>query len=293
MTTPAPIEPAAATHADSLDVGVATRLSPLVRRILAPNPGPMTGPGTNTYLIGDEDVTVLDPGPADAGHIAAIVAAGGGRIRRIVCTHTHLDHWPAAPEVAAQTGATVLAFGARDGLEVSGTLADGDAISTTEYVLQAVHTPGHASNHLCYLLVDEGLLFSGDHVMQGSTVVISPPDGDMGAYLASIARLEDLDPPLRTIAPAHGHLLDDPAAALAAYRAHRLDREAIVAGALGAHPGGANVDELVADVYADVDPALYPVARRSLWAHLRKLADDGRAMVDDPDDIDAATWHPT
>ena len=189
MTTPTPTEPATAAHPDALEVGVVTRLSPLVRRVLAPNPGLMTGPGTNTYLVGDDDVTVLDPGPADDGHLDAIVAAGDGRIRWIVCTHTHLDHWPAAAELAERTGAEVLAFGPRDGLEVTGTLTDGDAIDGTEYSLQAVHTPGHASNHLCYLLDDERLLFSGDHVMDGSTVVISPPDGDMGAYLASITRL--------------------------------------------------------------------------------------------------------
>lgn len=278
------------TFDDELTTGVATQLTPLVRRILAPNPGFMTGPGTNTYLIGHADVTVLDPGPADDSHIDAIVTAGAGRIRRIVCTHTHIDHWPAAVEVARRTGAEVLAFGSRDGLEITGELADGDIISADGYRLQAIHTPGHASNHLCYLLLDEQLLFSGDHLMQGSTVVISPPDGDMGAYLASLDKLQATRPPLQSIAPAHGHLLRDPDAIIDGFRAHRLDREALVAEALHAHPDGATVDDLVAVVYADVPEAMYPVARRSLWAHLRKLVDDGRATVDDRDDVDAAWW---
>lgn len=294
--TPPPTEDAATAHDDELETGRVTRLSPLVRRILAPNPGPMTGAGTNTYLIGDNDVTVVDPGPDDPAHIDAICEAGAGAITRIVCTHTHIDHWPAAVEVARRTGARVLAFAGRDGLSVDDTLADGDRLETDDYVLEAIHTPGHASNHLCFLLVDEALLFSGDHVMQGSTVVISPPDGDMSAYLASLARLRALDPPLRSIAPAHGHLVRDPAAVLDGYVAHRLGREQIVADALAqlgaANPDGVTVDDLVPVVYADVHEALYPVARRSLWAHLRKLAGDGRATVDDADDIDAGHWLP-
>ena len=293
MTALRPAENPLATFADELITDRSVRVTPLVRRILAPNPSPMTGPGTNTYLVGDADVTVIDPGPDDAAHVAAILDAAGNHITRILCTHTHIDHWPAAVEIASRTGAEILAFGSRDGLEVTGTLGDGDIISTGEYRIQAVHTPGHASNHLCYLLCDEALLFSGDHIMQGSTVVISPPDGDMGAYLASLDLLQTLDPPLRSIAPAHGHLLHDPDAIIDGYRTHRLDREQIVADALAAHgEGGVRVDELVPVVYADVDKALYPVARRSLWAHLRKLADDGHATVDDPNDIDTAVWLP-
>jgi len=157
--TPPATEDATTTHDDELVTDVPVQLSPLVRRLLAPNPGPMTGQGTNTYLIGKDDVTVLDPGPADDGHIEAILAAGAGRIRRIVCTHTHIDHWPAADEVARRTGSEVLAFTGRDGLSVTGTLAEGEAVRTDEYELRALHTPGHASNHLCFLLVDEALLF--------------------------------------------------------------------------------------------------------------------------------------
>ena len=291
MTVLRPAENRSTAFTDELITGRSIRVTPLVRRILAPNPSPMTGPGTNTYLVGDADVTVIDPGPDDAAHVAAILDAAGSHLTRILCTHTHIDHWPAAVEIAARTGAEILAFGSRDGLEVTRTLSDGAIVSTAEYRIQAVHTPGHASNHLCYLLCDEALLFSGDHIMQGSTVVISPPDGDMGAYLASLDLLQTLDPPLRTIAPAHGHLLHDPDAIIDGYRAHRFGREQIIADALDAvGEGGVTVDGLVPVVYADVHEALHPVARRSLWAHLRKLVDDGRATVDDPNDIDNAIW---
>jgi glyoxylase-like metal-dependent hydrolase (beta-lactamase superfamily II) len=269
---------------------VASALSPLVRRILAPNPGMMTGPGTNTYLVGVDEIAVIDPGPDDPGHIEAILGCGGDRIRWVLCTHTHIDHWPAAVAVAARTGAEILAFDSRDGLEVSRGLADGDTVDATEFRLRAVHTPGHASNHLCYLLEEERLLFTGDHLMEGSTVVISPPDGDMATYLDSLRKLLTLRPPLRTLAPAHGHLLTDPAKAVNWFVDHRLDREAKVAEVLAAAGGPVTVDALVPLVYDDVDEERYKVARRSLWAHLRKLADDGRAVSSDADDLDAGTW---
>lgn len=266
--------------------GVASALSPLVRRILAPNPGMMTGPGTNCYLVGIDEIAVIDPGPDDESHLDAIVGCGGDRIRWILVTHTHIDHWPATTALAKRTGAEVLGFGAKDGFEPDRSLADGDTVEATEFRLQAVHTPGHASNHLCYLLEEERLLFSGDHVMQGSTVVINPPDGDMGAYLASLDRLRAWRPRLRSIAPAHGHLITDPQAVLDDYIAHRLDRERQVAEAL-TDAGTATTAELVEAIYTDVDPVLHPVARRSVWAHLRKLGNDHRATSDDPDDPDA------
>lgn len=276
---------------DPLVVGEAVALSPRVRRVLAPNPSVMTGPGTNTYLVGTDEVTVIDPGPDDPEHIEALVAAGGGRITRIVCTHTHIDHWPGAPGLAARTGAQILAFDSRDGLEVTGTLGEGDEIVTGEYTLEVLHTPGHASNHLCLLLAEENLLFSGDHIMQGVTVVIVPPDGDMGAYMASLHRLADLRPRLEAIAPAHGHRIDDPAAVIRAYLDHRSAREQIVADALVGQAGAVTVDALVPVVYADVDEALYPVARLSLWAHLRKLVDDHRVWTTgERDDIDTVRW---
>jgi glyoxylase-like metal-dependent hydrolase (beta-lactamase superfamily II) len=268
--------------------GVASALSPLVRRILAPNPGMMTGPGTNTYLIGIDEIVVVDPGPDDEGHLDAIAGCGGDRVRWIVCTHTHPDHSPGAAGLRARTGAEVLAFDSRDGLEVDGRLADGDVIEATEFVLRAVHTPGHASNHLCFLLEQERMLFSGDHIMNGSTVVISPPDGDMGEYLASLERLQTLRPRLRSIAPAHGHLIEDPQAKIAEYLEHRLEREAQVLGRL-VERGTATAAELVADIYTDVPEALHPMAARSVWAHLRKLAAEGRARSKDLDDPEG-TW---
>ena len=165
---------------------------------------------------------------------------------------------------------------------------DGWTLVAPSFRLSAVHTPGHAGNHLCWLFEDQGVLLSGDHVMHGSTVVIRPPDGDMSAYLASLRRLLAFDPPLTAFAPGHGRLMADTDAVVSAVVAHRLDREEVVATAL-ARTGRATVDDLAATVYADVDPKLLPVARYSLWAHLRKLADDGTAIgppprVDQPDD---------
>ncbi|MFP5254739.1 MAG: MBL fold metallo-hydrolase [Acidimicrobiia bacterium] len=277
------------THADAgeerppLVSGVASALSPLVRRIVAPNPSIMTGPGTNTYLVGIDEIVVIDPGPADDAHLDTIAGCGGDRIRWIACTHTHEDHSPGAAGLKERTGAEVLAFDARDDLVVDRTLGDGDLIEATEFVLRAVHTPGHASNHLCYLLEQERMLFSGDHIMEGSTVVIAPPDGDMGAYLASLDRLTGLRPRLRSIAPGHGHLIEHPQAKIDEYRTHRLAREAQVVEALAA-AGRSTIPALVASIYADVPEELHDWAALSVWAHLRKLAHEGRATGDALDD---------
>ncbi len=276
-----------ATERPPLEPNQPTVLSPLLRRVLCGNPGMMTGPGTNTYLVGTTEVAVIDPGPEDADHLAALVAAGDGRIRWILLTHTHPDHWPGTPELARQTGAEVLAFADRDGLVCDRHLTDGDVVAGPDFTLRAVHTPGHASNHLCFLLEEERLLVAGDHVMDGSTVVITPLDGDMGAYLRSIERLADWSPPLTAIAPAHGHLITDPAAKLRDYLVHRGEREEQVMTALGdAGPEGADTAALVATIYTDVPEFLHPVARFSVWAHLRKLRDEGRADAVDPDDPD-------
>lgn len=262
MSDPAPL-----TH----DVPVA--ISPLVRRIVAANPSHMTGPGTNTYLVGHDEVAVIDPGPDDPAHTAAIVAAGAGRIRSILCTHTHPDHSPGTAALAEATGAAVMAWSNRGGLRPDRRLRDGDELVTDEWTIRAVHTPGHAGNHLCFLLVDEGLLFSGDHIMQGSTVVISPPDGDMAAYLSSLAKVRDLEPV--AIAPGHGHVIDDPQARIDWYVAHRLEREAQLHGLL-TEMGPSRIPALVDAAYVDLDPVLVPMARRSVHAHLRKLAAEGR-----------------
>jgi glyoxylase-like metal-dependent hydrolase (beta-lactamase superfamily II) len=283
--------------------GVAVEVAPLVRRVLAPNPSVMTGPGTNTYLIGDGDgpVAVIDPGPADDAHLDAVAAAGDGRILWILATHTHVDHSPGAAGLRQRTGATVYGFGpppanARGvaGLEghdwdfrPDATVGEGWQLTDAPFALRALHTPGHASNHLCFALDHGGrLLFSGDQVMSGSTVVIAPPDGDMAIYLESLERLraEGLD----RIAPGHGDLLDDAAAALDGYLAHRRAREVAILAALR-EAGRTGVDQLVAAVYVDVPGDRHPIARYSVWAHLRKLAAEGRARSDEPDDL-AATW---
>src|SRR5687768_16185824 len=258
---------------------VASALSPLVRRIVCNNPGMMTGPGTNTYLVGVDEIVVVDPGPADPVHLDAIAGCGGDAIRWIVCTHTHPDHSPGGAGLAERTRAEVLASAPRDGLVPHRLLADGDGIEATEFRLAAIHTPGHASNHLCFLLEEERLLFSGDHIMEGSTVVISPPDGDMAAYLASLERLKAIRPRLRAIAPGHGHVIDDPLATIDATIEHRLAREAQVLDLVRSR-GTVTIPELVAEIYVDVAVELHPVAERTVWAHLRKLADDGAVKGD-------------
>ena len=250
-------------------------LSPLVRRICADNPGVMTGPGTNTYLIGVDEIAVIDPGPADEAHLDAVAGCGGDRIRWILLTHTHPDHGPGAIGLKERTGAKIMAFDSRDGIEVDGTLADGDMVEGTEWRLTAIHTPGHASNHLCFMLEEEHCLFTGDHVMDGSTVVIKPPDGDMATYLASLERLLALG--VGALLPAHGPVIADGPAKLREYLAHRRMREERVAAALTDAPQPSAA--LVAVASADPPPALAPIAERSLLAHLIKLAEDGRARA--------------
>jgi glyoxylase-like metal-dependent hydrolase (beta-lactamase superfamily II) len=258
---------------------VASALSPLVRRVLAPNPGMMTGPGTNTYLVGVDEIAVIDPGPDDPAHLDVVAGCGGDRIRWILATHTHSDHSPGAAGLKERTGATVLGFGERDGFAPDDSIDEGFCLEATEFRLRALHTPGHASNHLCFLLDEERMLFSGDHVMEGSTVVIAPPDGDMAAYLDSLRRLRGLR--LRSIAPGHGHLISDPKAKLDEYLAHRGEREAQILQAV--QDGAATVDEVVARVYADVPEVLHPVARLSVHAHLLKLAAEGTVRGADLD----------
>ncbi len=260
--------------------GRGVKLAPGIRRVLAPNPGVMTGPGTNTYLLGEHEVAVIDPGPANDSHVAAIIAAAPGDIKWILVTHTHVDHSPAARELAARTGATVLGRAAPPGTSQEAgfvpdrTLQHGESLTTDECTLVAVHTPGHASNHLCYLLDGRAWLFTGDHIMNGATVVINPPDGNMQQYLDSLRRLQSLR--LSALAPGHGEVLDDPQAAIAWIIDHRLQREAAVMTALRANPA-TTAAELLPLVYRDIGDHLQRVASRSLLAHLLKLQDEGRA----------------
>jgi glyoxylase-like metal-dependent hydrolase (beta-lactamase superfamily II) len=267
-------------------------LSPLVRRVLCNNPNIFTGPGTNTYLIGDDEVAVIDPGPDDhEEHLDAVAAAGAGRIKWILVTHTHVDHSPGAVGLKARTGAEVIGFDERDDFVPDRTLRDGDRLSdgTGAFALRALYTPGHASNHLCYVLDQDKVLFSGDHIMSGSTVVIAPPDGDMATYLESLADVAKLD--VTTIFPGHGDVIGDAHATIDDYITHRLGREAAVAAMLEAADHPLSVEQLVNAIYVGVAEALLPIAQFSVWAHLRKLAADGRVRpaTGDIDEL-AATW---
>ena len=258
-----------------LSPGVACAISPLVRRIVAPNAGPLTGPGSNTYLVGVDEIVVVDPGPDVAAHVDAIVGCGGDRIRWIAVTHSHEDHAGAAAALAERTGAEILAYG---------TVDEGFELEATEFRVEALYTPGHTADHLCWLLEEERMLFTGDTVIDGSTVMIAPPDGDMAAYLASLERLSSRRLRLRRIAPGHGDLIEDPAARLADYIRHRLEREAAIVAAL--EGGASTVDQLVEQVYVDVHPTLREAAAKTVHAHLLKLAAEGRVTGAD------GAWHP-
>jgi glyoxylase-like metal-dependent hydrolase (beta-lactamase superfamily II)/8-oxo-dGTP pyrophosphatase MutT (NUDIX family) len=258
--------------------GVPKKLDRFVTRIIAPNPGKMTGPGTNTYLVGnDEQLAVIDPGPLIDSHIAAIVACGRGRIRWLLCTHTHRDHSPAAKVLQATTGAHVIGYPAPAGESQDGSFAPDwrpahdERLQIAGLALRALHTPGHASNHLCFLLEETKMLFTGDHVMQGSTVIINPPDGDMRAYLHSLESLLARD--ITIIAPGHGYLIGSPHREIRRLIRHRQWREAQVIAALE-RSNGATCDELVPEVYADAPIGLHSIAARSLLAHLHKLVSE-------------------
>lgn len=259
--------------------GVARRLDRRVTRLIAPNPGMMTGPGTNTYLVGDRELAVIDPGPAIDAHVAAILALGGERIRWILCTHTHRDHSPATLALQAATGARVIglpppAVDSHDSTFAPDVLpAHDEELDIAGLTLRALHTPGHASNHLCFMLAETGMLFTGDHVMQGSTVIINPPDGDMRAYLSSLEALLERD--IAIIAPGHGYLIGSPHREIRRIIEHRLRREEKVIDAV-AHLDGATLSELVPVVYAETPERLHRAAARSLLAHLTKLVAEER-----------------
>lgn len=258
-----------------------SELAPGVRRLLAPNPSMMTGPGTNTYLFGSNEVAVLDPGPVIDSHIATLQEVAGAPIRWVLVTHTHPDHSPAAAELAKQTGAELLGRPAPEGKHQDMTfvpdrvLDDGDRLAVDGVEIEAIQTPGHASNHVCYRQTELNWIFTGDHVIDGSTVVIDPPDGNMKDYLVSLARLKEFQP--AALAPGHGELIHDPDRSIDWIIDHRLEREAQVVAAIKANPGLTTM-ELVAHVYKNVDQKLYGWAERSLLAHLLKLEGDGAAI---------------
>jgi glyoxylase-like metal-dependent hydrolase (beta-lactamase superfamily II) len=278
--------------------GEAVSVAPGVRRVTAPNPGPFTFHGTNTYLIGDEEVAVLDPGPADEAHVEALVKAiGAAGVKHILVSHTHRDHSPAARLLQARTGAPILAAGphrparaargtatgspdAGADLEFAPdvTLADGNGVEGSGYRLEAVATPGHAANHLAFALSGTDLLFSGDHVMAWATTVVAPPDGAMGDYMASLERL--LARPQTRYLPAHGGPVRDAHAFVRALRAHRRMRERAIVERL--QRGDTTIPEILARIYGEVDPALKGAAALSTFAHLEHLHARG-IVASDPE----------
>ena len=267
----------------SLEVGQITELAPGVRRLLAPNPSMMTGPGTNTYLLGRKEIAVIDPGPAMPEHVAAIQQLADGPIKWILVTHTHPDDGAGRAWAGEEAGAE--RYGRRGpkgrhqekSVSPDHVIADGGKFETGEFRLQAIHTPGHASNHLCYLHTGRNWLFTGDHIINGSTVVIDPPDGNMGDYLRSLGRLKSMS--LEAILPGHGEVMDQPQEAIDWLINHRLEREANVIGVLRDHPDSTS-RELVPLVYQDVDEKLHDLAEHSLLAHLIRLEEELQARME-------------
>ncbi len=249
-------------------------LSPLVRRITQNNPGPFTGPGTNTHLVGTTAVFILDPGEAcEDGHLALIVAAvGTATVAGVLPSHGHPDHWPLAPRLAGHFGAPLMFHGTHPGFRTDRSIADGDQLEADGVRLDVLHTPGHTADHVCLLLAAERALFPGDHVMGWSTSVIAPPEGNLTEYLRSLERLIAL-PDLDILYPAHGTAVTEPYARMRELHAHReqRSRQALAALALG----DSRIMPLVERVYAGVDPRLHPAAAQSLLAHLLALEADG------------------
>lgn len=272
-----------------LPTGLLMPLSPLVHRVLAPNPSPFTFTGTQTYIVGAQAVAVIDPGPDDADHLAALIAAIAGRpVVAILCTHTHRDHSPAARPLSDLTGAPVIGCAPLtlddDGPRADAAfdadyrpdrvLGDGEQVSAPGWTLEAVATPGHTSNHLCFALLEEKALFSGDHVMGWSTSVISPPDGDMTAYMRSMQLLLGRDDVVYY--PAHGEPIDNPQRLVRGMMGHRKQREGQILRFLERN-GDSAIPDMVADMYKGVDPRLHGAAGRSVLAHLIDLDSRGLA----------------
>jgi hydroxyacylglutathione hydrolase len=272
-------------------------LEPDLRLLLAPNPSPMTGEGTNTYILGQSRLIVIDPGPDDPRHLAALTAAiGAASVEAILVTHAHLDHSPLARPLAQRTGAPVLAYGdaragrsarmealAAEGLSGGGEgvdaafqpdrrLADDATLTLEGDTLRALWTPGHFGNHLCFAW--RGAVFSGDHVMGWSSTFVSPPDGDIGAYMRALDRLEALLP--RVLYPGHGAPVTNPTARIHALRAHRRAREAAILAALASPQ---TIPDLVARIYTDTPPALHRAAARNVFAHLIDLEERGQVTA--------------
>jgi glyoxylase-like metal-dependent hydrolase (beta-lactamase superfamily II) len=283
----------------SFEYGRLEPVAPLIRRIVARNPGPFTFRGTGTYVVGQGEVAVIDPGPDLAEHVEALLAGlAGEQVTHILITHTHRDHSPAARALKQATGAPTYGFGPHAGgkrgdagVEEGGdwdfvpdkTLGDGDRIVGKSWFFEAVHTPGHTSNHLCFALPEHGVLFSGDHVMGWSTSVIAPPDGDMAAYMTSLDKL--LARPDAVYWPTHGPAITEPKEHVRAFIAHRREREAGILDCLRAGTG--RIDAIVERLYTGLQPGLRRAAGRSVHAHLIDLAGRGIAESDGPPTLDA------
>lgn len=276
--------------------GKVVQVEPLVRRVVAPNPGPYTYTGTCTYIVGGENVAVIDPGPDDPAHLAALLGAvGRGRVSHIVVTHTHRDHTAGLAALQAATGAQIVGcaphFLARqpnafERLEAAAdldytpdrTLADGDTVAGDGWTLTAVATPGHTANHLAFALAETGALFSGDHVMAWSTTIVAPPDGSMAAYMATLERLRERDD--RVYWPGHGGPVEDPRRYVRGLIRHRRQREASILARIEA--GDATIAAIVEKLYAGVDPKLWGAASLSVLAHIESLIDSGLVGSEGP-----------
>ena len=280
------------------DYGLATRLSPLIQRVIARNPGPFTYTGTGVYIIGDKNVAVIDPGPALPEHRAALdTALDGRRVTHVLMTHHHIDHSPLAIPLARDHGCEVYGYGLQirppEGGEVRLEAGDdlsfkpdieirgGDVVKGDGWTIEAIHTPGHTSNHMCYALREENTLFSGDHIMGWSTSVVSPPDGHMGDYLESLQRIKDKH--FDKIWPTHGPCIEDVDVFVQAYIDHRLEREVQIMEAL--KTGLTQIMDIVERLYTDIDKRLYPAAAHSVLSHLIHMRETGRVTANDKDGL--------
>ena len=277
--------------------GKVAQVSPLIRRVIAPNASVFTFHGTGTYIVGRGNVAIIDAGPDLAEHVDAVLAAVRGEtVTHLIVTHTHIDHSPATRHIKAATGAPSYGFGPHGGGEGPAVeegadrdfvpdhrLGDGVAVAGDGWTLEAVHTPGHTSNHLCFTLAEERALFSGDHVMGWSTTVVSPPDGDMGAYMASLEKLKARDE--TTYWPTHGPPIPKPQRFAGKLLAHRRQRESDILAAVA--EGAATIPEIVTRCYRGLDPRLRPAAARTVLAHLIHLVESGRAACPGAPDEEA------
>ena len=285
--------------------GIAVDVSPLVQRIVCNNGGPFTFTGTGTYLVGNKSVAVIDPGPDDDAHLSALLAALEGRtVTHIIITHTHMDHSPLAEKLKQATGAKTYGYGPHGAGRVSNsgdlqldaggdidfspdvTIKDGDVVSTDDWSLEAVFTPGHTSNHMAFALKEENALFSGDHVMSWSTSVIAPPDGYMADYFDSLKKL--LDRNEDTYWPTHGGPRLEPRAFVRAFLTHRKMREAAIETRI--IKGDRKIQDIVKNIYSDVDPRLHPAAAMSTMAHIEHLIERERIKTDGELSLSGEYW---